>query len=277
MASLKRRGKTYYAQYYVGSRQRRVSLHTTSLQIAKEKIRQIESAQARGTDIPLPTRTPLAQVVKAYIEYLNTVKTPRNVQRDLYYLRSTFGEVCSDLELKNRKISQKGTKRPGKDHVPPIEVSYFEQVTTFDIANFIAGRVRSKGLAPKTANRYREILTRLYNWAMEQYGIRMPENRNPAARVERYKEKAQTIRFLSIEQIEEQLKALNDSPQLQMMIAMYIYAGLRREELLWLTVKDIDLNAAPNGMIRIQAKTVDGEFWEPKTKVNRVVPISNTL
>lgn len=277
MASLKKRGKTYYAQYYVGCRQRRVSLHTTSLQVAKEKIRQIESAQARGTDIPLPTRTPLAKVLKAYIQNLNTVKTPRNVQRDIHYLRSTFGPICLEMELKNKKISQKGIKRPGKDYVPPIEVNFFEQITTFDIANFIASQVRSKGLAPKTANRYREILTRLYNWAMAQYGIRMPENKNPAAKVERYKEKAPNIRFLSLDQIDEQLNALEDYPQLQSMVAMYIYAGLRREEALWLTINDVDLDAGSNGMIRIQAKTIDGEYWESKTQVNRVVPISKSL
>jgi integrase len=277
MACLKKRGKTYYAQYYVGSRQRRVSLHNTSLQVAKEKVRQIESAQARGTDIPLPTRTPLAKVLKAYIQNLNTVKTPRNVQRDIHYLRSTFGPICPEMELKNKKISQKGIKRPGKDYVPPIEVNFFEQITTFDIANFIASQVRSKGLAPKTANRYREILTRLYNWAMEQYGIRMPENKNPAAKVERYKERAQSIRFLSLEQIDEQLTTLKDHPQLQTMVAMYIYAGIRREEALWLTINDVDLNSGTNGMIRIQAKTVDGEYWETKTQVNRVVPISNSL
>ncbi len=30
-------------------------------------------------------------------------------------------------------------------------------------------------------------------------------------------------------------------------------------------------------MIRVHAKTVDGEHWEPKTKVNRAVPISSAL
>jgi hypothetical protein len=30
-------------------------------------------------------------------------------------------------------------------------------------------------------------------------------------------------------------------------------------------------------MIRVRAKTVDGESWQPKTKVNRAVPISSTL
>ncbi|MFA6132810.1 MAG: tyrosine-type recombinase/integrase [Phycisphaerae bacterium] len=30
-------------------------------------------------------------------------------------------------------------------------------------------------------------------------------------------------------------------------------------------------------MIRIQAKTINGESWQPKTKVNRAVPISSAL
>ena len=57
MASLKKRGKFYYAQYYVGGRQKRVSLDTSSLQIAREKIRQLESARFKGEPNPLPTRT----------------------------------------------------------------------------------------------------------------------------------------------------------------------------------------------------------------------------
>ena len=44
--------------------------------------------------------------------------------------------------------------------------------TPADVSAFISGQVQSRGLAPKTANRYREILCRLFNWAMEQRGIR---------------------------------------------------------------------------------------------------------
>lgn len=40
----------YYAQYYIGTKQKRVSLGTDSLQVAKERIRQIESALVRGTE-----------------------------------------------------------------------------------------------------------------------------------------------------------------------------------------------------------------------------------
>jgi integrase len=56
-----------------------------------------------------------------------------------------------------------------------------------------------------------------------------------------------------------------------------IYAGLRRQELLWLTFDDLDLETGPHGIIRVRAKTIDGESWQPKTKVNRAVPISSTL
>jgi integrase len=181
------------------------------------------------------------------------------------------------LTLKNVKISLKGKKRPSSHPPAYVEATYFEQISTADFANFIATQVRRKALAPKTANRYREVLTRLYNWAMTQNGIRMPGGKNPASKVEAYKERASAISFLTLEQIESQLTALKDHPKLQVMVAVYIYAGLRREELCWLTVADMDFSAGSNGMIRICAKTINGTFWEPKTKSNRAVPISSTL
>lgn len=277
MASLKKRGKTYYAQYYQGGQQKRVSLGTSSLQVAKEKIRRIESALAQGSDIPLPTKTPIAEIVTAYVEHLRIIRAERNVQRDVYYLREAFGPICPAISIKNSRISQKAKKRPCKNAPKPILANYFEQVTTADIAQHIAAQVRSKGLAPKTANRFREVLTRLYNWAMQQHGIKMPENLNPASKVERYKEKAPQISFLSLDQIEEQLSALEATPQIQAIVALYIYAGVRREEALWLTMDDVDLEAGTYGMLRIRAKTINGEHWQPKTSVNRVVPISSNL
>jgi len=192
---------------------------------------------------------------------MRTRKTARSCERDIYYLRETFGPICPDLTLKNVKISQKGKKCPTRHAPQYVEVSYFEQITTADLSSFIATQVRRKALAPKTANRYREILTRLFNWAMEQNGVRMPNDRNPAAKVERYREKAPEISFLTLEQIEKQLEALANFPDLQVMVAMYIYAGLCREELCWLTHSDMDFTAGVNGMIRVRAKTVKGEFW----------------
>ncbi len=284
MASfLKKRGKVYYAQYYIGTKQKRVSLETMSYQVAKEKIRDIESALSMGSDSPLPSKTPLEKILQKYVVHIRTVKTAKSAQTDVYYLRQMFGPICTGLQVTIRKVSAKALKRPpkpGQDRrfkASVIEVGYFEQITTEAISSFISAKVRSTGIAPKTANRYREIMCRLFNWAMAEGGVKMPNDKNPAAKVGRYKESAPKIRFLTLPQIDEQLNALSDCPQIKIMVAMYIYAGLRREELLWLRQEDINLKAGYNGMIRIQAKTVNDESCEPKTKVNRAVPISSSL
>jgi hypothetical protein len=96
-------------------------------------------------------------------------------------------------------VSEKNRKRQLKDDVdrrhksPVIEADCFEAITTAQIVEFVSGQVARRGLAPKTANRYREILTRLFNWAVEQKGIRIPGDRNPASKVERYRESAPNI------------------------------------------------------------------------------------
>lgn len=283
MASLKKRGGRYYVQYYVGKLQKRVSLDTDSLQIAKEKLRKLETSLASGDANPLPSKTPIAEVVTRYVQRIRTIKTPKSAQTDIYYLRSAFGPICDALKITSRRLTSKAMKRPVGDgfdkrcKLQPITRVYLEDVTTADVAAFIDSQVRSRGLAHKTANRYREILCRLFNWAMDQGGVRMPGDRNPVEKVDRYKEPAPEIRFLTRPQIEEQLAALADYPQLQVMVAMYIYAGLRREEALWLTTEDIDFDTGPNGMIRVRAKTIAGQKWESKTKVNRAVAISKAL
>jgi integrase len=112
---------------------------------------------------------------------------------------------------------------------------------------------------------------------MTQHGIKMPEDKNPAARVDRYKERAPEIRFHTLRQVGEQLDALSENLQLQAMVATLIYVGLRREELLWLTHDDLGVSAGTHGPIRVRAKTIGGDSWQPRTKRNRAVPMSSRL
>jgi hypothetical protein len=65
----------------------------------------------------------------------------------------------------------------------------------------------------------------MFNWAMTQHGVRMPADRNPAATVKRYKEAAPEITFLSLAQIDEQLEALTDHLQMQVMAATRLLTG----------------------------------------------------
>lgn len=282
MAWLIKRGPVYYIRYSIAGKKRKLSTETDNFQLAKEKLRRFEHAQARG-ESSFPTKTPIAEVLNAYVTHVRSIKTAKSAQTDIYYLRDAFGPVCDALKVTSRKLSPKAKKRPpkpGQDRrrkPPVIEAPCFERIVTAQIAAFISGQVASRGLAPKTANRYREILTRLFNWAMTQHGVMMPEDKNPAARVDRYKERAPEIRFLTLRQVGEQLDVLAENLQLQAMVATLIYAGLRREEILWLTHDDIDLAAGTHGLIRVRAKTIGGDSWQPKTKRNRAVPISSRL
>lgn len=285
MASLRKRGSTYYVQFYAGRKQRRISLDTDSLQIAKEKLRQFESAQHRGEGNSLPTRTPIADIVGRYVQHIRSRKTAKSAQTDVYYLREAFGPICDELRVTSRRVTEASRKRqllPGavqdlRRRAQVIEAQCFEQIETAHVSAFITGQVQRRGLAPKTANRYREILCRLFNWAMDEGGVKMPSDKNPVAKVGRYKEHAPDISFLTLRQIDEQLQALKHDNQMQTMVAVLIYAGLRREELLWLTHDDVDLKAGTFGTLRIRAKTIDDRSWQPKTARNRAVPIGSTL
>jgi hypothetical protein len=86
MAGLIKRGTVYYAVYYVGKSQKRVSLDTGSLQLAREKLRQLESARFRGADSPLPTKTSLSQIIDRYLMQLQARTSERNVQKVATYL-----------------------------------------------------------------------------------------------------------------------------------------------------------------------------------------------
>ena len=67
MASLIKRpdSSLYQIQYYVSGKIHRISTGTPSLQIAKDKLRQFESARVREEDSPFPSRTPKGPSLKA--------------------------------------------------------------------------------------------------------------------------------------------------------------------------------------------------------------------
>jgi integrase len=231
-------------------------------------VRKIESALVRQEDLPLATRTPIATILAEYVGHIQVHKTVRAVRADVFYLREMFGPCCEALTPPRAGVK----KNPNR-----LTANVLEDLSTADVSRFLAAQVQQRGLAPKTANRYREVLHTLVNWAMRERGIRMPSAVNPVTAVMKYREKAPKIRFLSLAQIDEQLEALADKPQLQTMVAVYIYAGIRREEALWLTTEDVVLHAEGGGQIRVRAKTIQGESWQPKTGSNRMVPISKAL
>lgn len=200
------------------------------------------------------TSTPLDSLVASYLDYIATVKTSASARVDTWYVRRIFN------------LDGKGA--------PCLAARFLEEISTPQVHDFLLGIMRARGLAPKTGNRYREVLARVFNWAIRYRGVRMA---NPVAAIEHFREHAREIRFLTLAEIQAQLDALVELPHFRAMVATFIYAGLRRSEVLWLTTRDVDLGAGKHGLIHVRAKTVDGLFWEPKTRRNRPVPVNSAL
>jgi integrase len=281
MASISQRGKNkiWWIKYYANGKQVHRSLKTTNAREAQQAKRLVEGDEAKG-ELIAPSSTPLPEFLESYCRFLSTIRTPKSYKNDLSVLRVFFGPICPALQpgsCVNKQwastASAAAPQRPGAIHV---RARLLEEVTPDKIEDFISRRIRQDGIAPKTANLLRGGLHRMFNFASKTQGFVALDHRhpNPAAAVERRSEPAPTIRFLKLPEIQEQLDVLEADPTLRAMVATFIYAGLRRSEALWLTTEDVDLDRR---LIHVRAKTVDGVFWQPKTKRNRVVPISQDL
>ena len=282
MGTLYKRGDVYWAQVYHRGKRRRISLHTSNYGVARSKVRKLEhEMETRG--LQTETHTPVDKVITKFVEYLIARGGcgRKGPQTDIYRLAEFFGPVCEVLENNSRARNgigpkSKARKRKTKKYDCAVKVDFLEDVTSGMVQDYLVKLQRRRGLSPKTLNEYREVLQRLFNWAIKTRGVRMPgqARHNPVADVERFATSETSIRFLSIKQVHEQLEALTDEPCIQTLVAVYIYAGLRREEALWLTHEDVDRD---QGLIHVRAKTVADRTWQPKTRKNRTVPISKAL
>ena len=281
MASIFQRGKNrnWWIKYYVNGRQVYYSLNTRDARVAKKIKRQIEGEEAKG-ELLAPSKTPLSGFLEDFCKFLSTVRTPKSYSADISVLRVFFGPICPALQLGshiNRRWRARHSIRldDTMQHVH-VKTSFLEEVTSSLIESFIGRRIREDGIVPKTANRYREVLHRMFNYAASNWNFVSSDRRNPnpAAMVERRREPAHKIRFLTLPEIEQQLDILEEHLTLLVIVATLIYAGLRRSEALWLTTDDVDIEKR---LLYVRAKTVDGEYWQPKTKRNRTVPVSMAL
>jgi hypothetical protein len=164
----------------VSGKAKRVSTGTESLQIAKAKLRDFESSQANGDDSPLPTRTPIDEVVTAYVSHIRNVKTAKSAQTDIYYLRDAFGPICEALKITSRKVSAKTKKRPpkpGQDRrrkAAVIEANNFEQISTTARAGRLpAGRPHSFFAAESSNQTYKPVVWSFESPAQQTHSTRI--------------------------------------------------------------------------------------------------------
>ncbi len=141
-----------------------------------EKIRQkIEYENATG-DLETATRTRLDCLLTSFVEHLKTRLPAKSVANDVSRLRRLFGPIVPLLETKPPVKSSKDS---------PLAILYVEQITPQLINQRLDQRARE--VSPKTVNEEREILHRLFSYAIDFHGMVHRDRRhaNPAAAVSR--------------------------------------------------------------------------------------------
>lgn len=224
----------WHIVYHAAGTRREWSTRTRNHGIAREKLKTFEYERQLGRD-SRPTETLLADALEKYALHLRQQSgrtRKKGPQTDLYRLATWFGPVCPALNVnpcdaRTSRPEQGRRIRPGHPrYVAPLRAVLVEELTTEMVSDWLSALARKRQLHGKTLNEYREILARFVAWAMRR-GTRMPGQVNPVLAVDRFRVEGKPIRFLTLEQIDEQLLSLTERPTLRTMVATLIYAGLR--------------------------------------------------
>jgi integrase len=140
------------------------------------------------------------------------------------------------------------------------------------LRKLVADQLASKEVSIATVNKYIRTLRRIFNLAIEPRGY-LAEGQNPFAKIKERKKTENPIRYVTVEEYHKLMEAA-DSIWWRAFLSIAYGSGLRRNEILHLTWKDIDFESR---LIKVTAKkgTDDILEWEPKSRKNRIVPMSD--
>jgi len=136
---------------------------------------------------------------------------------------------------------------------------------------FIAHRL-STVPSVDTVNKDIRTLRRIFNLAIEPRGY-LAEGQNPFVKIKERKITDNEIRYVTVEEY-HQLMNVTENMWWKALFSVAYGSGLRRQEILYLTWLDIDFE---NQLIKVVAKkpTKDILDWDPKSRKNRIVPMSD--
>lgn len=272
VVTLFRRGKVWWIQFRSSGQRVRESLQTENRKLADElRVRREQELQRQRLGLPpvlpvVPDGVPAPASPSGSIEV-----APKSVlvshAEELARIRAEYGDWSTGH--KRPKTILNDRKRLDA-FFATVKGKALGEVRTVDVERFLTAAATA-GRSPATRLRHREILHAFWRWACRQGYC----ERNIVADVPRPKVPERDPVFLSLEQVDALLGAVAGS-NVEAAVAVAVFAGLRREELCWLTWDDVDLDAA-TPVLRVRAKTIDGESWQPKTKRDRKVPVSPRL
>jgi len=213
MACLYKRRKQYWISYYIEGKQIQKSLHTSNERVALAKKKQIEYQLSLG-ELHAASQLRVPEILEAFCKHITATRTYKSYKNDISRLRKFFGPVCESLKpcppgIKRGQKSGKLVK--DKYACAHVQAAYLEDISPEVINRFLSDKIKLNGWVPKTTNLMRQILHKLFSYAIRHHGSRSPDRRysNPVACVDRLREPAPEIRFLSFEQITEQLTRIS--------------------------------------------------------------------
>lgn len=234
--------KTWEVHFTLNGKRKFRALGTTDRRIAEDLRAEME-VKLRRRELRLPREIPVESALEEYLVYQTGRRSPHGLRTDEGYLR--------------RAIRSLG-------------IEDLQKLQAADVIRYLV-ELSGLGRKPKTLNRVRESLHTFCSWAVDLDYLQS----NPVGRVKRYPESAPEISYLPRADHEPLLQAFRErDPLLLPIVAVCLYAGVRRAEAIWLEVGDLDLRA---GFLRIRAKRTGENGWQPKTRRNRAVPIAPAL
>ncbi|MEO6054764.1 MAG: hypothetical protein ABIP97_12190 [Chthoniobacterales bacterium] len=204
-------------------------------------------SQALGTPVSLPVievsatpvlpsvqipRVSIEVALKSYIDFIRADNAPRHVDNKLSMLRRFLGTGRVEPFVISDNAKHRGL-RLRKSMGGHFKGEFLDEITPSVLQEFFT-RLE---VSIKTKRHYREFFHHLFEFCIK-FGLYRPENwhcPNPAAALPTYLSRNRRIIYLGIDQVDEQLAALENHPAFQMAAAIMIHAGLRRAEALWLT------------------------------------------
>jgi site-specific recombinase XerD len=172
---------------------------------------------------------------------------PRSGGRTLTF-RDLAEKAMADKRLRLAKRSYDNYSGRLKQVMPMLGHLEAGAIRPADIETVLA-KLRGRGLCGSTANRYRSLLSSIFN-----YGVRMELARaNPVVQVKGFKESEHRLRWLRPEE-EERLREVisRDYPDREPEFDLSLYTGMRRGEQFTLKWSDVDLEL---GLLTVHGKT----------------------
>ncbi|MCL4305882.1 tyrosine-type recombinase/integrase [bacterium] len=234
MATIFKRGKTWYIDYRQNGERVQRSLGVHSKRLAELKKGEIELNIERGV-LGLGKRVgSSAEAFESFQAEIVDKKSPPWQKR---------------MEQLFRPFRTWVLERPDQLVV---------KLSASDIEKFLSER--RKQISDKTLNEELAIIKRFFQWAVDREYLA----KNPAAKIDRYKQAPKAVRTFTPEELGLIWK--HATPTQLPFYQMLLFTGLRDGELRNLEWNDVDLNCR---QINVRIK----QDWKPKTGRGRVIPV----